>query len=278
MDTKRAADVAKLESSVGSPTTSRTLSRKEIYASLASIEKDGKECGLPSRIPKSLAEVSFVRFVADLCAQYSHHSKASSSKGNGSRPVSQLQIENQIQHRSLTLFGGGINQAIVGGKVASKPKRRRLQKKQKSSKLLSKGASASDRVKLLATLKDVNTLWHETLLGACGLGRFDSDTHLGMHELRNLYKAIASFETIGARVRIARCPSLRALVGKEGFVCGDTTSAWHVLVMVRETKAPKLVVVPKRDGRLVVIVRLNHHSDPETPTKEISVILGGATH
>ena len=107
-------------------TAKRTFSKNELYAPLqvSAAMKMSKGSShhnriddggsMLSKVPASIREQSYIKFLCQVSERYHRLSTARAAKKNGDRPMGSADIDPLIQHRSLSLFGGGIHKAIMG--------------------------------------------------------------------------------------------------------------------------------------------------------------------
>ena len=284
-------------------TAKRTFSKNELYAPLqvSAAMKMSKGSShhnriddggsMLSKVPASIREQSYIKFLCQVSERYHRLSTARAAKKNGDRPMGSADIDPLIQHRSLSLFGGGIHKAIMG--KATEPdgpvdlrkrfvQRRRRSRQQQRQWLrgLSNTSTAASRMDLWKAMTELTVLWNTAVLrssdsGAVTVSHVGSSTRVGIDPSatlvekdgrsslalrQSLARTLTDCELVGAPIRILSCRGREAYTGKFGYLVGESAAAWHALVVPKQGRCPRFVVLPKGQATMAVRVFVNRTS------------------
>ena len=263
------------------PTAS--LTKTGLYAPLSVFSKDEDDTATRSSKPRKLASFlkdgALVDFLVQVGINQNRKATILVGKNNGSKPLSQNEVNDRVRTKALTLVGGGINTSISGNA-----------KKVKASSLLPQNQAANNKRKRTCyvsklsgqldshtwdTLENVNKKWNEYVV------RFlkEEGIDLGSKNVRLLKRrisqAVSHTEIVGAFVSIVECRAHPHLVRKEGFLVGGTSNTWRLATLPMNTAMQKpdtrlctVLTVPK--GGSVLALSVCFHSDENSSEENLT--------
>lgn len=282
--------------STANKATSSVLSRASVYAPLKAYDFPA-DSERTSSIPRNLQDASLHAFFGKVSEHFHRTIPRLDCKNTAGRPLSTADIAGRIKQRSLTLVGGGHNvSATAVGKAQKQSKptiASRSQRRRKRDRLLQRiGCTRPfteyqlerDAYFLQQLIAEWNSYASEVLRV-----RSEPDSEEALSRIAFRASQLAdSIEWIGARVRVAQCPSMRGREGLSGVMVSRTTNTWRIVPTADESNTestpasteeinaalgPEMssgdhpwrlkpaVSVPKVGSALVVFIRI----DPERP-------------
>ena len=241
--------------------TLATLSKAGLYAPLSVFNKENDDATRPSK-PKKLASFlkdgALVDFLVQVGTTNNRKGAISVGKNNGSKPLSQNEVNDRVRTKALTLVGGGINTSISGR--ANKTMAPLLPQNRASSKKRKRTSFASERSGVLDsqtwdTLERINKKWNEYIVRFLKEEGIDLESRNIRSLTRCVSQVVSQVEIVGSFVSIVKCRAHPHLVSKEGCLVGETCSTWRLATLPRETDKHKpdkrfctVLTVPRGGG------------------------------
>ena len=238
----------------------KTLSKSSLYAPLAAYEQDSV---LPSqyltnkkRVPESVKESSMVELLVQVSQDINQHRSITIGKNNGSKALSQSEVDARIRQRGLTLVGGGINNDRIRREkrakdsinISNRTRKRVLKASQKQSSF----PFHLSHVNSIAALHEMWNDYFNELLPK-GVVNPSITTPLSLH----LAPMMDQVELVGAYATITSCKGHNQMVGKEGYVVGMTANTWKMIQLAKTKREhDKFLIVPKEGSILLLRVTL----------------------
>lgn len=278
----------------------KTLSKNLLYAPLEAYlqpRQEGDDVGDKvdhdpsqymrrlSKVPKSLHESSFVNFMQSVSYDY-HRNRATfaDAKNNGSRPVSQSDMEDRIRQKAVTLMGGGINSYPRAATQQQTSKQRRRRKRpwetvqpilRASSAAIAAGGDDTD------FLQRLNAAWNGYIIKVLDLSFSRDDLSIRNRNLTDLVSrkfaalrttdvkaGTPAMELVGAHVRIDECRSRPAWVGRFGVLIEETTNTWRVAGCRRRKRCKRPSKKSSNDPESVVTC--DHDDNSSVPQVDMA--------
>lgn len=263
----------------------KVLSKKGLYAPLSVYTRDVDDHATtqPSKPPKlraSLKDGALFDFLVQVGKEHNRKSNISVGKNNGSRPLSQNDINDRIRMRSLTLVGGGINTSI-SSELKKKKAPFAIQQQIMKRKRISGKKYTESHVGLdtWATLEVVNKKWNEYVARVIQQTQVNLECANARALVNSLSLILTRVELVGALVAIVKCKSHPHLVSNEGYVTGETSKTWRLATPRRradkkksDKSFSKILTVPKGGGTELEVVIRHPESDGSLITDDYTAI------
>ena len=238
----------------------KTLSKCSLYAPLVAYEQDSV---LPSqylttkkKVPESVKESAMVEFLVHVSQDINRHRSITIGKNNGSKALTQFEVDARIRQRGLTLIGGGINndrirrkQGVKHSMNISNRTRKRVLKASRKQLLVPFHTNHVDSTEAL------HKMWNNYFNKLLPKGIVNPITapSLSLH----LAPIMDQVELVGAYATIVLCKGHSQMVGKEGFVVEVTANTWKILHLAkRKGMHDKSLVIPKEGSILSLRINL----------------------
>ena len=257
--------------------TGTTLSKAGLYAPLSVSRRvdDPNLLSKPRKLASLLKDGALVDFLVQVGINHNRRAAISVGKNNGSKPLSQNEVNDRVRMKALTLVGGGINLSISG--APKKVKASLFPRSQVSNTKRKRTSFVCEKYALCepqawATLEKVNKTWNDYIVRLLQDEGIDLESTNVRSLTRRLSKVASGMEMVGSFVSIVKCQAHKQLVSKKGFIVGETLNTWRLATLptkIDENKPVErfctVLTVPKGVGtELIVSVRF---TSPEHPSE-----------
>lgn len=263
--------------------TGTTLSKVGLYAplSVSRSDNDTNPLSKPRKLASVLKDGALIDFLVQVGINHNRKATISVGKNNGSKPLSQNEVNDRVRMKAVTLVGGGINTSISGA-----PKKRKasiLPRSQVSNTKRKRACFVSDKHELCeppawATLEKVNSTWNDYIVRFLQEEGIDLESANVRSLTRCLSKVLPRLEIVGSFVSIVECQAHKQFVSKEGYIVGETLNTWRLATLPRKIDGNKpdkrfctVLTVPKGGGTelaLSVCINAPEHASEGNVTEE----------
>lgn len=252
-----------------------TLSKDALYAPLAAYEQDKVSASHylihKKRVPENIKESSMVEFLVQVSQHVNRNRLLTTGKNNGSKALSQSDVDTRIRQRGLTLIGGGINKEWGHGKRANTNKSTIPSNRKRKRTLLVAATNNKTSFPFDPVTGHhfslLNNLWNDyflLLLPTITDMMWCDPTTISSLSVR-LAPIMDRVELVGAHVTIVSCNSQKGVTGTSGYVAKVTANTWTIVKLATSKGThDKVLVVPKKGSIISLRVTLSNAKEEGT--------------